>query len=62
MQHACDTGLNRTMKLTYAEKILICKMKIILKVKQIYLAGMFNVSSPAISYIIKQYSDLALAE
>ena len=61
MQHAGDTGLNKNIKLTFQEKILICKMNLILKVKQVYLARMFEVSPPAISYIIKEYSDLALA-
>ncbi len=61
MQHAGDTGLNKTFKLTLVEKLLICRMHIILKVKQVYLARRFNVSPPAISYIIKEYSDVAIA-
>lgn len=61
IQHAGDKGLNKTFKLSLVEKLLICKMHIILKVKQVHLARRFNVSPPAISYIIKEYSDLALA-
>ncbi len=59
-QHAGDNGLNKTFKLTLKEKLLICKMYFILKVKQIYLAGLFEVTPPAISYIIKEYSELAV--
>lgn len=61
MQHAGDTGLNKHIKLTFVEKILICKMKNILNVKQVDLARRFKVSSPAIRYIVKQYSNLAAA-
>jgi hypothetical protein len=58
LQHASDNGLNKVYKFTYIEKLLICKMNIILKVKQVYLARLFEVSPPAISYIIKTYRPL----
>lgn len=61
MQHACDIGLNSCFKLSYAEKLLVCKMYILLKMKQVKIASMFNVTPPAINYIIKQYSPI-LAE
>jgi hypothetical protein len=59
MQHACDTGLNSTFRFSFKDKLLICKMYILLKVKKAHLARLFDVSPPAISYIIKNYSSLA---
>jgi len=59
IQHAGDNGLNKTFKFTYQEKLLICRINRILKVKQIHLARLFCVSAPAISYIIKEYSAIA---
>ena len=61
MQHASDNGLNKTFKFSYIEKLLICKMFHVLKLKKSYLAKLFKVSSPAIIYIIKEYSNLVLA-
>ena len=59
IQHAGDTGLNKVFKFTYQQKLLICRIYRDLKIKQIYLARLFNVSAPAIHYIIKEYSGLA---
>ena len=61
IQHASDNRLNKVYKFSYIEKLLICKMFHILKVKQVYLARLFEVTPSAICYIIKEYSDLALA-
>ena len=61
IQHAGDYGLNKVFKFSYSEKLLICKIYHLLKVKKACLARMFEVSPPAIHYIIKEYSDLALA-
>lgn len=62
IQHAGDTGLNTIFRFTYKQKLLICRIHHILKVKKASLARMFEVTPPAISYIIKEYSDLALAQ
>lgn len=61
IQHAGDKGLNKVYKFSYIEKLLICKIFHILKVSKANLARLFEVSPPAIHYIIKEYSDLALA-
>jgi hypothetical protein len=61
MQHAGDNGLNKTFKFSYFDKILICKLYHRLKLKKAHLAKLFRVTPPAISYIIKEYSDMALA-
>lgn len=58
LQHASDMGLNKTYKLSYAEKILICQNHWELGVKKVRLAEIFNVSPPAIGHIIKVYSSL----
>jgi len=62
IQHASDKGLNKIFKFSYKDKLLICKIFHILKVKKADLARLFEVSPPAISYIIKEYSDLSLAQ
>jgi len=61
IQHSKDYGLNKVFKFSYIEKLLICKMFHILKVKQVYLARLFEVTPSAICYIIREYSDLVLA-
>lgn len=61
IQHAGDNGLNKIFRFTYKDKLLICKIHHILKVKKASLARMFEVSPPAIHYIIKEYSDLAMS-
>jgi len=58
LQHASDMGLNKTFKLTLADKLLICKNFLELGVKKVRLAEIFNVSPPAIGYIIKVYTPL----
>lgn len=62
IQHASDTGLNKTSKLSLIQKISICRMHVLAKMKQKNIANLFNVSPPAISYIIKNFSDYAVAE
>jgi len=56
LQHACDMGLNSTFKLSYLDKITICKMYLYCDCRQSYIAKRFNVSTPNICYIIKAYS------
>lgn len=58
LQHASDMGLNKTFKLSRTEKELICKNHLELGVKKTVLAKIFNVSPPAISYIIKTYTPI----
>lgn len=58
LQHASDMGLNKTFKLSRIEKELICKNHWELGIKKTVLAKIFNVSPPAIHYIIKVYSPL----
>lgn len=60
MQHAGDTGLNKTFKLTYEMKMAICLLKHSLGYRQNLIARRFNVSPPAISYIIKEFTPIAL--
>jgi len=62
MQHACDTGLNKTFKLSYNQKIAICIMKVKMKIKQKYIALQFGVSAPNISYTLKHYIPIALEQ
>ena len=58
MQHASDMGLNKTFKLSYRDKELICKNHWELGVKKSVLAEIFNVSPQAIGYIIKVYTPI----
>jgi len=59
LQHASDMGLNKTYKLSYNDKVIICKTHWGLGVSQKKLAEIFKVTPPAISYIIKVYSPIA---
>jgi len=58
VQHASDMGLNKSFKLSYREKELICKNHWELGVKQAVLAKIFNVSPSAINYIIRVYTPI----
>lgn len=58
LQHASDMGLNKVFKLSYEDKVLICKNFWELGVKKVKLAKNFKVSPPAIGYIIKVYSPI----
>jgi hypothetical protein len=58
LQHASDLGLNKTFKLSYADKVLICKAFSATKIRKNRLAKIFHVSPPAIGYIIKTYTPL----
>jgi len=57
-QHASANGLNGSNKLTYEQRVLVCQMHHISAAKKIMLATTFNVSLPAICYIIKVYSPI----
>lgn len=61
MQHAYDIGLNSCFKLSYDDKKLICKMYLKGNVKQTTIASMFEVTPPAINYIIYTYTPIFLA-
>jgi hypothetical protein len=61
LQHACDMGLNSCHKLSYQDKLLICQLYSVLKVRQNKIALMFNVSPPAIHYIIHTYTPIFAA-
>lgn len=58
LQHACDMGLISCHKLSYQDKLLICRLYSVLKVRQNKIASMFKVSPPAINYIIREYTPL----
>lgn len=58
LQHASDMGLNKTFKLSYADKVAICQTFLATKIRKNKLAKMFNVSPPAIGYIIRTYTPL----
>lgn len=58
IQHASDMGLSRHCKLSYQDKILICKAFCATNIRKNRLAKIFHVTPPAISYIIKTYSPL----
>jgi len=58
LQHASDMGLNKTFKLSYQDKILICTTYSATKIRKNRLAELFHVSPPAIGYIIKTYSPI----
>lgn len=57
-KHANATGLAGRNKLTYEQRVLICQMHHISAAKKMMLATLFNVSPPAIYYIIKAYSPI----
>jgi len=61
LQHACDIGLNSCFKLSYAEKMLICKYYSEDKLKQNKIASMFEVTPPAIHYIVHTYTPIFAA-
>lgn len=61
MQHACDNGFNRNIKLSYSNKILACILYSVLKLKQNKIAAMLGVSPPAINYIIREYTPILAA-
>jgi hypothetical protein len=56
IQHSIDLGLSKTGKLSYPEKELICHLHSDQKVKQNKIAEMFNVTPPAIHYVLKTYT------
>ena len=58
IQHASDMGLNKTYKLTYDDKVLICKIHRTFEISQKRIADIFGVSQPAIHYIIKTYTPI----
>src|SRR5574341_381012 len=58
LQHASDLGLNRHFKLSYQAKVFICQIYSALKPKKTWLAEIFGISPPGISYIIKTYTPL----
>jgi hypothetical protein len=62
LQHASDTGLNKTFKLSLEEKVLICTLCCRLDIKQQHLAKMFGVSQPNICYTVKGYKDLLIPD
>jgi hypothetical protein len=51
-------GLNKTFKLSYADKVLICQNHWELGVKKVRLAEIFKVTPSNIGYIIKEYTPL----
>jgi len=58
LQHASDMGLNKTFKLSYSDKELICKSHWRIGASKSQLAEIFNVTPQAIHYIIKVYTPL----
>lgn len=58
-QHAYDLGLNRNFKLSYAQKLQACNLYYNHRLKQNKIASMLGVSAPAISYIVKNYGNIA---
>jgi hypothetical protein len=58
MQHASDLKLNKTYKLSYEDKVLICQLSSINKLKQVKLARMFGVTPPSINYVIRTYTPI----
>jgi len=58
LQHASDMGLNKTYKLTYKDKELICKNHVVLGINKTVLAQIFNVTPQAIHYIVKVYTPI----
>jgi len=58
LQHASDMGLNKTFKLSYRDKELICKNHVELGIKKAVLAEIFNVTPSAIHYIVKVYTPI----
>jgi len=60
MQHSADMGFNKCNKLSYMDKVLICQIRWTFNTSLKRLAGMFEVTPPAISYIVRTYSPSVL--
>lgn len=58
IQHSCDLGLNPTLKLSFKDKITICKLFHFCNAKKAYIARLFGISSPGVIHVIKEYSSL----
>ena len=57
-QHSSDMGLNRTHKLSYYKKVIVCNMFHLHNISKTDIAAYFCVSVPAICYIVKIYTPL----
>jgi DNA-binding Lrp family transcriptional regulator len=60
LQHACDLKLNTVHKTSYREKVMICKLYEPGKVTQREIAELFEISTPAVSYLLKVYMPLTI--
>ena len=58
IQHACNTGLNKVFKIHTDLKHIICKAYQTGDYTQKWLAEMFNISQPGISYIVRTYTPI----
>lgn len=58
IQHACDLGLNTNHKLSFKDKITICKLFHFCNAKKAYIARLFGISSPGVIYVLREYSAL----
>lgn len=57
IQHACDNKLNSHFKLSKKDKIIICQMYYLCKIRKADIARIFDISASGILYIIKAYGD-----
>lgn len=60
LQHASDMGLNKTYKLSYHDKEIICQFRDTFELSLSELAEIFEVSPPAIHYIVKTYTPITV--
>jgi len=56
IQHSIDLGLNKIGKFSLANRLLVCHLRLVQKLKLKEIANMFRVTIPAIHYIIRTYT------